>query len=128
MLVWGGSFWDCLHAENLAKIQSLCKKIKQFYKLEKVSFHKKWHETSHRCRKIDDFGENFITRESICGHFLSGELAWGPCKRSISSKNCGSVCLGKNKKIGCVLKARLGLGNCTFEVILRKCEDKNDAD
>ena len=27
--------------------------------------------------KIDDFGEKFITRESICGHFYPGGLGWG---------------------------------------------------
>ena len=119
---------DRLHAENLAKMQSLCKNVQKFLQIEKVGFHKKWHETSRRCRKIDVLGEKFVIRESICGHFSSGGLAWGPCKRLISSKNVGRACFGESKKIGCMLKARLGLGNCTFEVIPRKCEDENDAD
>ena len=54
----------------------------------------KWHETSRRCRKINVLGEKFVIRESICGHFPSGCLAWGPCKISISSKNVGRVCFG----------------------------------
>ena len=109
-------------------MQSLFKNIQKFLQIEKVGFCKRWHETSRRCRKIDVLCEKFVIRESICGHFSSGGLAWGPCKRSISSKNVGRVCFGKNKKIGCGVKARLGLGNCTFEIILRKCEHKNDAD
>ena len=30
-----------------------------------------------KCMKIDGFGEQFITRESICGNFCPSGLAWG---------------------------------------------------
>ena len=75
-------------AENLAKMQSLCKTIQKLYQIEKVVFYKKWHKTSHRCRKVDDFCEKSITRESICGHFSSGGSAWGPYKRSTFFEKC----------------------------------------
>ena len=34
----------------------------------------------------------------------------------------GSVLEGRHAEI------KVGLGNCVFEVILKKCEDENDAD
>ena len=51
-----------VHAKNLAKIHSLYETNQKFYQIEKVSFYKKWHETPHRCRKMEVWGGKFITR------------------------------------------------------------------
>ena len=48
--------------------------------------------------------------------------------QNISSKNAGRVFLQNKNIICCGLKTRLRLETCTFEVVLRKCEDENDAD
>ena len=48
---------------------------------------------------------------------------------SIFEQNVENVIFEKNKnKLCCMPKSRLGLGNATFEVIPRKCEDENEAD
>ena len=56
-----------MHAENLAKMQSLFKIVHKFLQIEKVGFHKKWHKTSRRCRKIDVLGEKLLL-ENIKRH------------------------------------------------------------
>ena len=77
--------------------------------------------------KITLFGEKFITRESICGQFPPREVGWGGIWDRFLRKML-EACFGKNQQVCYGLKSRFGLGNCTFEVILRKCEDENDAD
>ena len=73
-----------LKTSQNCKVSAKC--CQNLLEIEKVGFCKRWPETSRKCRKIDVLGEKFVIRESICGHFSSGGLAWGSCKRCISSK------------------------------------------
>ena len=41
-------------------------------------FHEKWPDLLSNTLKSDEFDENFVTRESIRGHFPPGGWAWGP--------------------------------------------------
>ena len=44
---------------------------------EKLGFHGKLFDLLQNTLKSYDFDEQFITRESICGHFYPGGLGWG---------------------------------------------------
>ena len=41
-------------------------------------FHEEWPDRWYNTLKIDDFDEEVVTRESICGKFPPGGWAWGP--------------------------------------------------
>ncbi len=77
------------------KCQVSEKACKQSSKLKKLVFARSG--ATHRTggEKNKDVGDKLITRESICGHFWFGGLAWGPCKRSICSKNVEVMMLEK---------------------------------
>ena len=61
-----------MHIKTKQKTQSPFKTVLKVDKNEKVTFCKKLQYLLEQYINFVDFGEQLVTRESICGHFWSG--------------------------------------------------------